>query len=192
MNSLKRVKSRLAALVALSMVLFGACSDDKPSTSSTTTTTGATATPTTAFVVHGYVDQGDYVNGRHIALVTGVDTAKRTITIDVEQFLTGDAAIKAYKEDGGDQESPDNDYYIRNQSKQLRTFPVAVQPTIRLQSLGSENGPVPTSPDKGQAVTFADFAGYFSGDTAGAARATLFWVTLENGEAKRIEEQFVP
>jgi hypothetical protein len=190
-----RIRVALVGAV-LAITLTSACGNDDTSKDSATTTSSTAATtsqPTTSVAQPtSYVDSGDYVNGRHIAFVTAIDTPKRTITVDVAQFLTGDAATKAYDEDEHTTGPPDNDYYVRNQSKQLRTFAVATSPAIHLQSLGSENGAVPSEPDKGRAVTFSDFAGYFSGDTAGAAKATLFWITLEGGVATRVEEQFVP
>lgn len=186
------MRSRLAVTAAVGLALLGACSSDTKDASASSTTTAADNVTTTTIAIKGYVDQGDYVTGRHIGLITAVDAGKRTFTIDIEQFLTGPAAINAYKEDGGDQDAPDNDYYVRNQSKQLRTFAVATSPEIHLQSLGRENGVSPSAPDQGRAVTFADFSSYFKGDIADAATHTLFWITLEDGVATRIEEQFVP
>ena len=52
-----------------------------------------------------------------------VDPGQQTITFDLIQFFTGEAATKAAAEDG--QESPPpNDYYIRNVNSRLRTLPV--------------------------------------------------------------------
>ena len=53
-----------------------------------------------------------------------------TITFDLIQFFTGEAATKAAAEDGQGSPAP-NDYYIRNVNPRLRTLPVRADAPIR-------------------------------------------------------------
>jgi hypothetical protein len=59
-----------------------------------------------------------------VADLVRVDPAARAVTVDVIQFLTGDAAARAAAEDGAEVPPP-NDYYIRDASSRLRTLPTA-------------------------------------------------------------------
>ena len=203
------MRKRAAASVVLALALLGACKGDSSKTShdaaSTRTTKATRATTSTTETVGGhgtpttnknspasddeYADQGDYVNGRHAALITSVDHNNRAITVDVVQFLTGDAAKKAYSEDLHTNEPPDDDYYVRNQSKQLRTFPVPTDASIRVNVLGGYD---PSEPEKGHQVDWDTFTGYFSGETEGTAKAAPFWITLVDGKAVDVFEQYVP
>jgi hypothetical protein len=52
-------------------------------------------------------------DGRHPVYLKTVDPDRPTITFDLIQFFTGEAATKAAAEDG-EESPPPNDYYIRN------------------------------------------------------------------------------
>ena len=171
-------------LVAMTL-LVGAC-DSKSKSTSTTTTTGTTTTTTADTATTAapalptaYVDSGDYVNGRHIGVIKSVGAGNHTIDIDVEQFLTGDASG-----------TPDNDYYIVNQSKLVRHLTVADSAALRLQTL-AQDAPLATSPDKGKSIDWPAFAQLWT-THANAATNTLFWITLQGGVVVSVEEQFVP
>jgi hypothetical protein len=180
----------LIAVVAAVLVLSG-CSDDDPKTEASPTTAGEKTTTTDVAVTPtDYVESGDYVNGRHIGLIQSADAATHTIDIDIVQFLSGDAAIKAYREDTGDTSgTPDNDYYVRNQSKQIRHLEAIDSAVLRVQSLGEFYDA--SSPDKGKSVTWPTFADYWT-SKHGEAVVSLFWVTLREGYVVAVEQQFVP
>jgi hypothetical protein len=194
-RSFQRVNSRpvLVAGSAVLLVLLGACGNDKPTVehavvpaATTSTTPAAVTTTTTAEGAHAYVDAGDYVTGLHIAYITSVSGDEKKILIDVAQFLIGDAAIKAYKQDTGEQ--LDGDYYARNQNKQLRSFPLSSNAQFRVNTLG---GYEPTDPNKGHVLTFGEFVALYN-SKPDESKQTLFWVSLEDGKATRVEEQYVP
>lgn len=185
------MRSRAVVITAVVLAFMGACAGGKSEQSSDTTNPNAPSPPTTPVdgtTPHGYVDQGDYSFGRHIARITAIDVAHDKLTVDVMQFLTGDAATKAYEEDTGEKEPPENDYYVRNQNKQLRTFSVVADVDIRVNNSG---GFPPADPGEGHQVDWATFGGYFTGDPA-PGKYGLFWITLEGGLVTEIAEQFVP
>lgn len=178
------MKTRLAIVIAVALFLLGACgSDDKQNDEAAVTTT----TSTTAAPLEGpqaYVDSGNYVTGLHMAKITKFDRTTRVVTYDVVQFLTGDAAKQAYTEDIG--EAPDTDYYIRNQSKETRTVTLSDDAAFRVNNLG---GFPPSDPDKGTEVDFDTFAAYFDAEQA---FDSFFWISLEDGVATHVEEQYIP
>jgi hypothetical protein len=122
-------------------------------------------------------------DGRHPVYLKTVDPGQQTITFDLIQFFTGDAAAKAATEDG--QESPPpNDYYIRNVNPRLRTLPVAAGAPITVNVLAA---PSTGSSTKDVPVTLDKLATYFP--NSGTAP---FWITVEQGQATRIAQQFLP
>ncbi|HVT76446.1 MAG TPA: hypothetical protein VHD87_05410 [Acidimicrobiales bacterium] len=187
---------RGAVVIVAVALLFGACGGkSKSSAGGTTTTTGHTTTSSVATTSvtepTAYANAGDYVNGRHIGLIKAVN-ADHTVDVDVVQFLTGQAAIDAYRQDTGDTSgTPDDDYYVRNQNKLVRHLSLAADAVFRVQSLG-QDGTTATSPDQGKSVTFADFIGFWSGSHHDQAVSTMFWITLTDGKVVTVEEQFVP
>ena len=62
-------------------------------------------------------------DGRSFGFIKSVDEGARTI-VDLAQWLEGDAADEAYREDTGlsGDEEVENDYYIRNDNTRLRTL----------------------------------------------------------------------
>ena len=171
---------RSTTMAAVLLLALSACSDDAEPKSAATTTTSTTEL--VGVDEEAYVESGDYVNGRHIAQLTAFTDTE--VTFDVVQFLTGDAAKRAYKDDTG--EEPDTDYYVRNQSKQLRTLPLSDDLSIRVNNTG---GYEPSEPDDGHEVSWLTFDSYMK--TANATQG-YFWITIESGRVAAIEEQYVP
>ena len=56
-------------------------------------------------------------SARESAFILSVDTNADTITVDPMQFLTGTAAVTAFKQAHPNASGPDNDYYIVNPTK---------------------------------------------------------------------------
>ena len=133
-------------------------------------------------------------DGRSFGYIKSVDEGARTISFDLAQFLEGDAADKAYREDNGlsGNEEVENDYYIRNENTRLRTLHLASDASIQV---------VGDPPDTVEG-TWADFAAAFDSDEiapfnedgSASYRGTngKYWVTVEDGEVALIEEQYVP
>jgi hypothetical protein len=120
--------------------------------------------------------------GRVFAFIKKVDVAKRTLTYDQAQFLTGDAANKAAAEDKQEVPVP-NDYYIRNVNKMLRTAPVAPDaPILGSIALTQQVDLNPVTLD-----ALADFAASDQASQVG------FWITVDgHGRITKVEEQYVP
>lgn len=172
----------------IGVALLGACGADSKDDSSASTVAPTSTTEAGPEGPQVYVDSGNYVSGVHIAFVSSIDTTKRTATIDVAQFLTGDAATAAYNKETGETGPPDNDYWVVNANTQLRTFPVAQDVVIRVNNLG---GFQPKELGQDTEVSFDTYVGY-STKPGSFFTKTLVWISLENGVITHIDEQFVP
>jgi hypothetical protein len=177
------------ALTVLAPVLAGglaACgSDDSLSAGAAgqpTQSTGGPAQPTTttAAVTGQPAEAAQLGNGRHPVVLARVDVAGRTVTVDLVQWFTGEAAAKAAAEDGKESPPP-NDYYVRNVNPRLRTLPLATDARLTLtrQTLGQGGNAT-------EGVE-ADLA-----RLAASGRKHLFWATVEGGRIQRLEEQYLP
>lgn len=178
----QRVRRLGAALLILLMAAaVGGCGSGEPGgTGGTPATTAApastAATPTTGEPVV-------LADGRHPVYLKTVDPDRPTITFDLIQFFTGEAATKAAAEDG-EESPPPNDYYIRNVNSRLRTLPVRSDApiTVNVLAAGSTG-----SSTKDVSVTLDELASYFP--NSGTAP---FWITVEQGQVTKIAQQFLP
>jgi hypothetical protein len=137
------------------------------------------------------VDQPGYElpDGRHAVLLHAADLPGRTLTVDVIQFLTGQAARDAYQADHPDDpDGPPNDYYLLNVNPRLRTLPVAadVEVELVLLHLGEGADLKPSSWER----LLDDLAGAPSDQDL--ISYSPFWLTLDDGVVTRIEEQYLP
>lgn len=106
------------------------------------------------------------------------------LVIDYVQMLTGDTALKAAKEDG-DTMDLEMDYYIRNQSKKLRTFKISSDVVITVK----------TWPSVGtKTITLSQLKNIFSSNNDDTAymKDVPYWVTVANNRASTITEQYLP
>ena len=171
-----------AFLILLMAAAVGGCggSEEPNGTGGTPATTAApaptAATPTTREPVV-------LADGRHPVYLKTVDPDRPTITFDLIQFFTGEAATKAAAEDGAESPPP-NDYYIRNVNSRLRTLPVRSDAPITVNVLGAQSS---GSSTKDVSVTLDELAGYFP--NSGTAP---FWITVEQGQVTKIAQQFLP
>jgi hypothetical protein len=122
-------------------------------------------------------------DGRHPVYLKTVDPDRPTITFDLIQFFTGEAATKAAAEDG-EESPPPNDYYIRNVNSRLRTLPVRPDAPITVNVLAA---PSTGSSTKDVSVTIDELATYFP--NSGTAP---FWITVAQGQVTKIAQQFLP
>jgi hypothetical protein len=189
--------TRVAAIIGLALIapLAVACSDDGEPRAVTQSTaapsptaaapstgkqTGTSATPPAAATT---APAGtDLADGVHVAHVVRIDPAVGAVTVDVIQFLTGDAAVRAAGEDGAEVPPP-NDYYIRNASSRLRTLPVESGAPITINVLGAQES---GSATKDIPKTLAELAG-----VRGVEDGT-FRLTVEDGRVIRIAEVYLP
>jgi hypothetical protein len=181
------MRARLLAVSLLALVAaagLGGCGggSEEPSApgapAATTAAAPATnaATPTTAEPVV-------LADGRHPVYLKTVDPGRRTITFDLIQFFTGEAATKAAAEDNKESPPP-NDYYIRNVNPRLRTLPVAADAPITVNVLAAQTT---GSASKDVSVTLEKLAGYFP-----SSGTSPFWITVARGQVTRIAQQYLP
>jgi hypothetical protein len=158
-----------------------------PTTMATTpaTTTAATtgASPTTTAPPDGPSGSG-CTPGDAVVLPEGewygvvVSATESGIEFDLACWFTGEAAVMAAAEDGG--ETPPNDYYVRNENPQVRSLSVSAETEVIWYPTG----------DPASEVT-ATFADWVEGTNS---RGLLYGVWLEviDGEVFRLREQWVP
>jgi hypothetical protein len=121
---------------------------------------------------------GVLADGRYFAELVAVDPDGR-VTFDVMQWLSGEAARRAWQEaNPQDPDGPPNDYYIVNDNPGLRTM--TVSDDIRVELVDMNNVP------HGIAVPFAELP------VAKAQHHDLFWLTITAGKIAVMEEQYTP
>jgi hypothetical protein len=170
----------LLALVA-SAGLGGCGSSERPSAPGAPAATTAApvsnaASPTTS-------EPAVLADGRHPVYLRTVDPGRRTITFDLIQFFTGEAATKAAAEDNKESPPP-NDYYIRNVNPRLRTLPVAADAPITVNVLAAQTT---GSSTKDVSVPLEKLASYFPN-----SGTPPFWITVAQGQVTRIAQQYLP
>ena len=135
---------------------------------------------------------GDLTDGRYPVHVKAADatSGSESITVDVIQFYTGDAANQASKEDGGEAPVP-NDIYIRNESTKLRTIPVASGTTATVPYW---QGQTMVNPPDGTKVSFSQFASAMNGNKSWqqSDQNAIYWITIGSGEVTKIAYQYTP
>jgi hypothetical protein len=114
-----------------------------------------------------------------------VESGKRKLEIDYVDMLTGEEAVKAAIADGliKPGETLDNDYYIRNQNKTMRTFAVADTAKIVIAPSATE-----------EPVTWAVFAGYWTGTSSEAKmmRNVPWWIERDGATVVEVKQQYLP
>jgi hypothetical protein len=150
--------------------------------------TGAISVASAAATISPSPVLGD---GRNPVYLTGLDTAQHTVTFDLIEFLTGDAAKAEWKKEHPEQpDGPDNDYMIINNNKKLRTLPVAAgAQCVVLSTLGGTDTTT---------ISFADLPAYLKQQNKGMTLTSPdiallpFWLTVQHGTVTKVEEQFLP
>lgn len=147
-----------------------------------------------AATVSASATEASLPDGRSFGFIRSVDEDARTFAFDLAQWLEGEEADEAYREDNGlsGDEEVENDYYIRNENTRLRTLHLASDAKVRV---------VGDPPDTVEGEWSA-FAAAFDSDEVQAfdedGRASYrgangrYWVTVSDGEVTLIEEQYVP
>jgi hypothetical protein len=133
-------------------------------------------------------------DGRSFGFIRSVDEGARTISFDLAEWLEGDEADEAYRDDNdlsGDEEV-ENDYYIRNENPRLRTLKLADDAELRV--IGSPPDTVEGEWSQFAAAFESDEIQPFAEDGSASYRGAngRYWLTVEDGEVALIEEQYVP
>jgi hypothetical protein len=185
----RQTTSPAVTLLALFLVLaVSGCGGDSEQPGGTGGATGSTAAPTSAAptsaaAAPATTEPAVLADGRHPVYLKTVDPGRGTITFDLIQFFTGDAATKAAAEDG-EESPPPNDYYIRNVNSRLRTLPVQDGAPITVNVLAAQQT---GSSTKDVPVTLAKLASWFPN-----SGTSPFWITVAQGRVTRIAQQYLP
>ena len=118
---------------------------------------------------------------------------KNYIEIDYIQWLTGDVAEKAMREDGECPKKGEcivlNVYYIRNQNPLIRTFEVASDAEILAHDFSSYDA----NANWNESWTFTRFSNYFNRSADNRYWDSVpFHVEIGNNQMLKITEQYIP
>jgi len=117
--------------------------------------------------------------GQYVAMLVAMSAADRTLSFDVVQWLVGPDADAAYQAETGATEEVPNDYFIVNDSPQVRTAAVAPTADVRvLDGAGSSAADT-------VATSFDELA-------ATSVEGSPFWLTVDGGVVVGICQQYVP
>ncbi len=129
---------------------------------------------------------GELPDGRYYGSLKDVAGGDQIIKVDIKEFFTGKKADRAARQDGEikENEELDTDYYIRNESAQVRTLDVAGGAEVKILEKGTE---------KTRTVSFADFAKIYNDPTSEQkhVRQNNYWIWMEGGNVVRMEEQYL-
>lgn len=139
-------------------------------------------------------------DGTYATLLSDIDFDARLVTFDIVQSLAGDDAARAYFEDTGDPEGPPNDYWVRNESGELRTLTIAADVRVWLVQLH-----IDSEPADGESSFdllddyFAAVRGWWGPDALANEQygysmrsPDRFLLTVDGGEVTRICELYAP
>jgi len=118
---------------------------------------------------------------------------KNYFDIDYIQWLTGDVAEKAMREDGECSQKGEcivlNDYYIRNQNPLVRSFEVAPDAEILAHDFSTDY----STGNWNESWTFSRFSNYFNTNAKnGYWDSVPFHVEIGNNRIIKITEQYIP
>jgi hypothetical protein len=140
-------------------------------------------------------DSSPVADGRRFGYVQAVDASASpaTISVDVAEFLSGEAAQTAAVEDGviAEGEPVPNDYYIRNPTKDVVTLDVAGD--VRVTHVQCPDSCTEGLP--GQLDAFAasfDDPGEKTLEDEYRGSQSQYWITVRDGEAVAIDELYLP
>jgi len=117
---------------------------------------------------------------------------KNFLDIDYIQWLSGDAAEQAMREDGQCPKSGEcivyDDYYIRNQNPKIRTFEIASDAKITMTTYHMET----TGQIFDEPITFSQFSQIWNGSGQTRLRDVPYYITLSGDKITSIKEQYIP
>jgi hypothetical protein len=181
----------MAAIVSL--ILAAACDGSEPSarpTASPSTPTPTTATLPPASPSPSPTDAA-LEDGEHFGYIQSMDVegSPQTLVFDLAEFLQGEAANEAAREDGviGEGESVPNDYYIRNRNPRLRTL--VLDDEVRITVVDWDHC---CETIRGDPALFATAFGEATHTGTYRGAASPYWLTVVGGRVVAIEEQYLP
>jgi flagellar basal body-associated protein FliL len=124
-----------------------------------------------------------------------VKNGKNYLDIDYIQWMAGDAAEKAMREDGECPKTGEcivyDDYYIRNQNPLIRTFEISPDVKIVMQTYDAEQAGIIGN---NQEITFDQLKNIFSSgsDLNSHLKDVPYIVEISNQQIIKITEQYIP
>jgi hypothetical protein len=129
-------------------------------------------------------------DGRYFVRLTDVQGGEEgplLLQYDLAYLLTGDAANQAAAAHGDETPVP-NDYYIVNDNPKLRLTPLSDLFVVRYLPEGSgTTTPVPGTHDR-----FFAWMGQTAQTDFPTKAASWWWITIQDGQVVKIEQQFFP
>lgn len=139
----------------------------------------------------GTDDVASLGNGVYIGRLLPDTVSGESLSFDLGVWFSGEDANRAARDDGESELPVPNDFYIRNRSDEIWTFPVAPDVVVTSVWYNAE-----TAPDtSGVPVPYAEFVRIMGDDTDDVLanlRLDPWWVTIEDGQIIRLDEQYVP
>ncbi len=130
-------------------------------------------------------------DGVYIGFLDPTSVTTDRLRFDLAVWFSGLAANKAARDDGSTDLPVPNDYYIRNAAPDL--IAVDIAKTIEVTSVWYDYD---TDPDlESDSVSYADVVSVMASDEEGVRshlRFSPWWLTIENGELIRLDEQYIP
>jgi hypothetical protein len=139
-----------------------------------------------------------YVGEKQIGFVKKVyaKNGKNYLDIDYIQWLSGDAAEKAMREDGECPKTGEcivyDGYYIRNQNPLIRTFEISPDAKIVMQTYSAEQTGIVMNNEE---ITFDQFKNIFSSGSSESdfhLKDVPYIVEISNQQIVKITEQYIP
>lgn len=128
-------------------------------------------------------------DGKYFAYVRTATDGPDKVGIDIAEYFTGNRADKAAVQDGVIKkgEQVDNDVYIRNESKQVRTLIVSSSVDVKILTKGGGS-------PKAKSVSYAEFVKLFDGGGKDNKHLHVngYWIVVAGGKVTSIHEQFQP
>jgi hypothetical protein len=153
----------------------------QPSATSGAETLGQqTASPSATTAAAATTAAPALADGRQPGYIKSITADGKWLDFDLVEWLTGDAAKKAFIADHpGATDGPDNDYYIVNKNPMLRTL--AISPSVVVIVYGND----PSVPHQ---IALSGLKAAFNGHLDSA----MVWLTIDHGIITKIEHQWVP
>jgi hypothetical protein len=179
---------RLTAVVVVAAAALAGCGkgeENPPGSAPPSGQLGASPTLTTPPTTPAAPTSAPVLaDGEHVAYLTGLDVAAKTITFDLIEFLTGDAAKKACVDHKGPECPPPNDYFIVNDNPKLRTLPISA--TVDAAVLDDSYANL-------FPIALSDLPAHFAKTKSGKLLSPLpFRLTVTDGTVVVLKEMFLP
>ena len=134
-----------------------------------------------------------------LAMIQEIDLVERTVVADYVEFLIGDEATIAAREDGviGEDEQTPGGFYLRNRNPELHTLTLGDPGVVTVQACFLEKGPCAAEHAVDldtwvQLISKPEMAEEQLGWFWYGAGVSPYWITLQDDIVVQIVEQYLP